>query len=32
MYRDLVQAKVMVDDDYLWLATSNTYRYNSDGK
>jgi hypothetical protein len=32
VYRDLVQAMVMVDVDYLCLAVSNTYRYNSSGK
>lgn len=32
VYRDLVQAMVMVDVDHLCLAVSNAYRYNSGGK
>ena len=32
VYRDLVQALVMVDVDYLILAVANTYRYTSSGR
>jgi hypothetical protein len=32
VYRDLVQAAVMVDIDYLCLAVSNTYKYGSTTK
>ncbi len=32
VYRDLIQALVMVDLDYLILAVPNTYRFNSGGK
>ncbi len=32
VYRDLVQALVMVELDVLTLAVSNTYRYKSGGK
>lgn len=32
IYRDLIQASVMVGVDYLCLAVSNAYRYTSGGK
>jgi len=32
VYRDLIQASVMVDLDYLCLAVPNTYRFLSSGK
>lgn len=32
VYRDLIQALVMVDLDYLILAVPNSYRYQSGGK
>jgi hypothetical protein len=32
VYRDLIQALVMVDVDYLCIGVSNAYRYNSGGK
>ena len=32
IYRDLVQALVMVDLKYLILAVPNSYRYRSGGK
>lgn len=32
VYRDLVQALVMVDVDYLILAVANGYRYTSSGR
>jgi hypothetical protein len=32
VYRDLVQALVMVDLEYLVLAVPNRYRYQSSGK
>jgi len=32
VYRDLVQAMVMVEVDVLLLAVSNTYKYKSSGK
>lgn len=32
VYRDLVQAAVMVGVDYLCLAVSNAYRYQSSGR
>ena len=32
VYRDLVQALVMVDMDHLILAVPNSYKYNSSGK
>jgi hypothetical protein len=32
VYRDLVQALVMVDVDFLILAVANTYKYQSSGR
>lgn len=32
VYRDLIQASVMVDVDHLCIAVSNTYKFKSDGK
>ena len=32
VYRDLIQALVMVDLQYLILAVPQTYRYNSGGR
>jgi hypothetical protein len=32
VYRDLIQASVMVGVDYLCLAVPNSYKYNSSGK
>jgi hypothetical protein len=32
VYRDLIQAAVMVGVEYLCLAVSNTYKYQSSGK
>ena len=32
VYRDLIQAMVMVEVDWLVLAVPNAYRYKSDGK
>ena len=32
VYRDLIQAMVMVEVDHLCLAVSNTYKYKSSGK
>lgn len=32
VYRDLVQALVMVEVDYLFLAVPKSYKYKSDGK
>jgi len=31
VYRDLIQASVMVDVEFLYLAVSNAYKYNSSG-
>jgi len=32
VYRDLIQASVMVDVDFLCLAVSNTYKFKSGGR
>jgi hypothetical protein len=32
VYRDLIQASVMVGVEYLCLAESNVYRYRSSGR
>jgi len=32
VYRNLIQAMVMVDVDWLCLAVSNTYKYNTGGR
>lgn len=32
VYRDLIQALVMVDMEYLFLAVANEYRYGADNK
>ena len=32
IYRDLIQARVMVQVDHLVLAVSNVYKYRSGGK
>ena len=32
IYRDLIQALVMVETDHLFLAVPNAYRYMSRGK
>ena len=32
IYRDLIQASVMVDVDHLLLAVSHAYKYKSNGR
>ena len=32
IYRDLIQALVMVEMDHLFLAVPKTYRYNTGGR